>query len=253
MKNRAIGIMAAMPEEIAHLKLEIKSVKTIQAGMRQFHLGRLEGKEVVLVFSRWGKVAAATTASFLISHFKVSEIFFTGVAGAVDPSLRIGDLVIGTDLFQHDMDARPLFERHEIPLIGKSRFPTEPSINEILGRAVENFLATTDHHRATELKKKLRMNDLPRVFRGTIASGDQFFSDSAKLAELRSRVPETLCVEMEGASVAQVCHEYGIPFSILRLISDTADEGAISDFPLFLKEFGSPLACEITKKYLSLR
>ena len=110
--NIMLGIMSAMPEEIDLLIGEMGGdVKTTSQGMRTYHTGLLWDAPVTLVFSRWGKVAAATTSTHLISAFHVREIIFTGVAGSADPKLRVGDVVIANNFYQHDMDARPLFEK----------------------------------------------------------------------------------------------------------------------------------------------
>src|SRR5438309_652032 len=109
-----IGIMSAMREEIDSLLAEMTDVEVVEAGMRTYHRGRLWGAPAVLVFSRWGKVAAATTTTYLIEHFGVDRILFTGVAGGIDDALHVGDVVVASRLYQHDMDARPLRERFEI-------------------------------------------------------------------------------------------------------------------------------------------
>ena len=104
-----LGIMSAMAEENRSLVGELGGQRqTINRGMRVYELGTLWGKPVILVFSRWGKVAAATTATCLITHFGVDEILFTGVAGGADPSVQVGDVVVARALYQHDMDASPL-------------------------------------------------------------------------------------------------------------------------------------------------
>ena len=113
-----------MREEIETLIHEIEVSDKVVKGMRSYYKGKLWEKEVVLVFSRWGKVASATPATHLITDFEVSEILFTGVAGAVDSTLNIGDVVIGDAMYQHDMDASPLLEPFEVPLLGKKYFET---------------------------------------------------------------------------------------------------------------------------------
>src|SRR5688572_26729915 len=115
-----LGIIGAMNEEVAALAqaLSVPNARTI-AG-RKFLSGNLFGQPAVIVESRWGKVAAATTATHLMGTFKVDAIVFTGVAGAVNPALRIGDIVIARDLYQHDLDASPLFAPMEIPNLGVS-------------------------------------------------------------------------------------------------------------------------------------
>src|ERR1700761_8445415 len=120
MKERIIGIMGAMPEEIESVGHLLEGKRAVTMGRRTYTEGTLNGVRVVLVFSRWGKVAAATTVSTLILEFKITELIFTGVAGAIDPRLKIGDIVLGQRLIQHDMDARPFMAQFEIPLLGKT-------------------------------------------------------------------------------------------------------------------------------------
>src|SRR5215469_12323527 len=121
-----IGIMAAMQEEIGTLSKELPAEsEVVDDGQRTYHSGPLWGTPMVVVFSRWGKVAAASTATHLISDFGVAEILFTGVAGAARPGLKVGDVVVGARLWQHDMDARPLLPRYEIPLLGRSSFASD--------------------------------------------------------------------------------------------------------------------------------
>ena len=245
-----IGIMGAMREEIDTLIHELELKEKVVRGMRSYYLGNLWDKEVVLVFSRWGKVASATTATHLITDFKVSEILFTGVAGAVDAKLEIGDVVIGDALYQHDMDASPLVEPYEVPLLGKKYFATNPERNQLLFEAASNFLREierffesdeTDHFGITHPKNLL----------GAVASGDQFISKQSQIEKIGAERPGILCVEMEGAAVAQVCYEYKIPFNILRTISDKANDNSHIDFPKFATEVASRYASGIIKNYFS--
>ena len=111
-----IAIMSAMQEEVQALLQNLKNIAPVTKGMRTYYKGILFNKPVVIVFSRWGKVAASATATQLINDFKVDEIIFTGVAGAISPTLNIGDIVIGDKLYQHDMDASPLYQKFEIPI-----------------------------------------------------------------------------------------------------------------------------------------
>ena len=114
-----LGIMGAMPEEMDLLIAVIQDKEIIEHGSRVFYKGMLYDQEVVAVFSRWGKVAAATTAVSLITEFQVDRMVFTGVAGGIAPDVNVGDVVIAQRLFQHDMDARPPMRRFEIPLTAK--------------------------------------------------------------------------------------------------------------------------------------
>ena len=118
------GILGAMPHEVAFMERSMTVRRSVEAGMRTFFEGTWAGQEVVLVLSRVGKVSASITTLLLLERFGVTHIVFTGVAGAVDPGLRIGDVVVAERLVQHDMDASPLpaFQRFEIPLLGKIFF-----------------------------------------------------------------------------------------------------------------------------------
>ena len=118
----AIGIISAMQEEMQTLLDNLQERVATTKGMRTYYHGKLFNVEIVLVFSRWGKVASATTATQLINDFAVDEIIFTGVAGAISPLMNIGDIVIGKNLYQHDVDASPLFKKFEVPLLHKIYF-----------------------------------------------------------------------------------------------------------------------------------
>jgi adenosylhomocysteine nucleosidase len=132
--------MSAMREEIESLVMELGTAdEAIHTGMRTYHWGLLWDIPVVMVYSRIGNVAAATTATHLVVQFGVDEVIFTGVAGAVDPALNIGDIVVGDKLYQHDMDARPLFLRHEIPLLDMTTMETDRVTGEWLLRPPSTF------------------------------------------------------------------------------------------------------------------
>ena len=243
-----IGIMSAMREEIAALIDNIETAERVVEGMRTYYRGRLWGKEVVLVFSRWGKVASATTATHLINDFKVSEILFTGVAGAIEPSIQIGDVVIGEELYQHDMDARPLLDRFEVPLLRKKSFSCHKEKNALLSISVDKFLEKKEDFISEEQLSFFGISR-PKNVTGQIASGDQFVSDPKMIGRIRKDLPGVLCVEMEGAAVAQVCYEYRLPFNIIRTISDNADDNSHVDFPRFASEVASRYAQGIIHKY----
>jgi adenosylhomocysteine nucleosidase len=231
-----IGIMSAMQEEIAELFDEMLDAKVIQAGMRTYYQGTLWGKPTVLVFSRWGKVAAATTATFLIERFGVEQIIFCGVAGGADQAVTIGDVVIASNLYQHDMDARPLVGRHEIPLLGITAFPTDVVLRRDAIVAAESFIANEFPDRiAPKVREDFRIAS-PKVVEGEVASGDRFLAGRREREELKRALPGIICVEMEGAALAQVCYEYGVPFAVIRTISDAADECASFEFSRFVME-----------------
>ena len=247
----SIAIMSAMHEENASLIAEMNVVSEDQFGSRTYYTGELSGREVIVVFSHWGKVAAAITATSLISRYNVREILFTGVAGAVDRNLSVGDIVVGDTLFQHDMDASPIIERHEIPLLGRSGIATDTARRNNLVAAAEEFVndgAFNTFDSAAIEQFKLTQ---PTVHCGDIASGDQFVSEAATGKDIVSRLPTVKCVEMEGASVAQVCQAFDVPFTVVRTISDAADEQADIDFQAFVSEVASTYSLEIVKRYLA--
>jgi adenosylhomocysteine nucleosidase len=233
-----IGIIAAMPEEIEHIEkhANIKEKRTF--GGREFHIGTLCGKDVVIVLARIGKVAAATTTTTLINHFSISEIVLTGVAGGVHQDVKIGDIVVGNSFIQHDMDASASyrFERFEIPLLGRKELPATPSLVE----------------KTAEASRKLVATNYPtaKVHVGLMGAGDQFIASKEKIKELRSSIPSLLCVEMEGAAAAQVCFEYGIPFVSIRSISDNADDDAGHDFMQFVNDHAAPVSRAVIEALL---
>ncbi len=246
-----IGIMSAMREEIASLVVDLGTEEeAVHTGMRTYHRGRLWGIPVVLVFSRWGKVAAASTLTHLLAQFGVDEVIFTGVAGAVDPNLNIGDVVVAAKLYQHDMDASPFFMRHEIPLLDMTTFETDPRHRQAALDAAQHFLTHDLRSRVSPALLNEFHIDQPKVVEEDIASGDKFFAKEEDLADLRRRLPSVACVEMEGAAVAQVCHEHGIPFLVLRTISDSGNEAAPIDFPKFVEQVASTYSHGILRNLL---
>ena len=248
MNKKIIGIMGAMPEEIDGVVALLSNCVAISMGKRTYFSGQLNGVETVVVFSRWGKVAAATTVTTLIHEFNITELLFTGVAGAIHSDLKIGDVVLGKRLIQHDMDARPLMNQYEIPLLSKVYLETDLAHLDLASKAIQAVFENKSLHSVIEEIDLAAFNILqPKLFIGDIASGDQFFSNNEQKQNLNSQLPNVLCVEMEGAAVAQVCYEYEIPFSIIRTISDVADDTAHIDFPSFIKKISSKYAAEIIK------
>lgn len=231
-----LAIVSAMSEEIALIVDALARAETRELGRRVFHAGTFHGVEAVAVFSRMGKVAAAATITQLIASYPVSRLVFSGVAGGVRRGLAIGDIVVASALLQHDMDASPIFPRYEVPLLGRSRFETDPDIRERLLSAAQEFLAHDLGACVAAGELEFFHVASPEASIGVVASGDKFFASAAEAEELRCRLPETACVEMEGAAAAQVCMEYGIPFGVVRTISDSADENSVHDFPRFARE-----------------
>lgn len=251
-----IGIVGAMPQEIALLQQDLQHARGQTRGMRQYLQGTLYGKDVVLVFSRCAKVAAASTVTTLIEVFGVDLVVFTGVAGATDPGLEVGDVVIGTLLVQHDLDARPLFRRFEVPLLDKVAFEAPASLVSLAKRSAERYLHTHLYDEVSADSFQAFGIKAPKVREGLIISGDQFIASPETLRSLRKALleadlPMAQCVEMEGAAVAQVCHEHGIPLIVMRAISDRADHCAAVDFIPFVEQVASHFTCGIVKELIS--
>jgi len=231
-----IAIMSAMAEENAALVAQMTGAFTTKVGGRTYHQGELWGHSVVLVFSHWGKVAAASTTTYLITGLGVKEIIFTGVAGGIHADLNVGDIVIANQLYQHDMDASPMIPRHEIPLLGRASIESDPNRRVQLQDAAERFVREDlTKTLSVELRKAFALEQ-PKVVIGDIASGDQFISSNAEVEDLRERLSTVACIEMEGAAVAQVCEAFHVPFSVIRTISDSANDEASVDFPRFINE-----------------
>ena len=222
MHQELAAVLDLMPDER----------KQLAAG-REFWVGHLHGHEVVAVLSRIGKVAAATTATALIERFAVDRMVFTGVAGGLAPGVKRGDVVVADSFLQHDLDASPIFPRHEVPLYGKSRFATDAALSEQLAQAVRRALPEAHLHR------------------GLVVSGDRFVSTSQESRALQQAVPQALAVEMEGAAIAQVCHDYGVAYAAVRTISDRADDKATGDFLQFIEEVASRHSAAIVQALLT--
>jgi adenosylhomocysteine nucleosidase len=247
-----LGLISALQEEQTGLIAQMHGVKTVTRGMRDYVHGNLWGVDCVCVLSRLGKVASAATAATLIERFDVSAVIFTGVAGSADPEVKVGDIVIGTNLVQHDMDTRPLFPRFEIPLTGQVKFASDTQLSENLYSAARQFVEKDLGQEISTARQQVFQLQQARVHHGLIASGDEFISSTARLQELRQHFPDLLAVEMEGAAVAQVCFEFGIPFSVIRTISDSADEQSSVDFLSFIREVASVYAFHTTRRLCSI-
>lgn len=232
MKDKTIGIIGAMNEEVELFLRNIPDAEIkVKAGIR-FHRGTWNGKQVVVCKCGVGKVNAAICTQILIDTFAAEAILFTGVAGAVHPELNIGDIVISTDCMQHDMDVRALgFDRGVIPFSEESIFVADPALREKALAAGEELFPGT-------------------VRCGRILSGDQFVASREKVAELYQEL-EGACVEMEGAAVAQTANLNGVPFIVLRSMSDKADGSAHVNFPEFVK-MASERSAAIVERTLRL-
>ena len=240
-----LAILSALPDELAALqaRLDVDQVSTL-AG-RTLHRGRLAGHDVVLTLSGVGKVAAATTAALLLDRFDARALLFTGVAGGLGPGVAVGDVVVGRQFLQHDMDASPLFPRWEVPLSGRSRFDADGGWSDRLARGAQAVLSRPHPALASFGIGQARLHQ------GLIVSGDRFVSSAAESSALQRDLPEALAVEMGGAALAQVAHDFGRPCAVLRTVSDRADDSAHVDFPRFLREVAAEYSRDIVLEALS--
>ena len=231
------AILSALPEEQAGLSLLLSYSERLTHAGRGFVKGFILDKPIILALSGIGKVAAATTATALIEHFGVQRIVFTGVAGGVGDGVQVGDVVVGTGYVQHDMDCSPLFARFEIPGYGKAVFAADETLAATLTVAACAYSAAV----AGQFT----------IHSGLIASADRFVADVATQRALCADLPGLLCVDMESAAVAQVCHDFQRPFVAIRTISDRADATAHTDFKHFVRSVAGPYAVGIVQEWMS--
>ena len=241
-----------MHEELALVLEAMPDEQRVTCAGRDFWQGHWQGRPVVAVLSRIGKVAAATTATLLVERFGVEHIVFTGVAGGIGPGVGVGDVVLANGFVQHDMDASPLFPRHEVPLYGRSHFATDDRLSQALAQAVRQVLVQVAAHVGDAAVTEFGLQ-APQLHTGLIASGDRFVSTTAECRALQQALPAALAVEMEGAAVAQVCADYGVPFAALRTISDRADDDAHADFSRFIRQVASRYSLAMLTAWLGQR
>ena len=215
---KIIGIIGAMEEEVEALKKDIQVIKKVQRASMEFLYGVINQKEVVVVKSGIGKVNAGICTQILVDEFNVNYIINTGIAGSLKNEINIGDIVVSTDLIQHDVDARGFgYKLGEIPRMNTVEFKAD---EELINLAVE-------------MNKKV--NPDINTFSGRVLSGDQFISDG-EVKERLINIFDGYCCEMEGAAIAQAAMLNNIPFVVLRAISDKADNSATVDYPEFEKQ-----------------
>lgn len=213
-----IGIIGAMEEEVAVLKESMDIEKVVEYASMQFYKGVLCGKKVVVVRSGIGKVNAAVCTQILADKFNVDILINTGIAGSLDAAIDIGDMVISTDLVEHDMDASIFGDPvGQIPRMDTFSFPAD---RELVKKAVQ---ANTE------------ANPDIKTFTGRIVSGDQFVS-SAEVKDKLVNLFQAKCTEMEGAAIAHTAYLNKISCVIIRAISDKADNSATMDYPTFEKQ-----------------
>ena len=238
------GIIGALPEEIQLLIQELHNsgtpVRDVKRGSMDFHEGIISGKQVVVCRCGVGKVHAAMCTQVLISEFGVNRIINTGAAGALDSRLSLFDIVVSTEAVQHDFNVTPFgYEPACIPGFDSPFFPADPDLRAAALEGYTRILASFPEDAPT-----------PSIFEGRIATGDVFIAENSLRAEIFERFFPA-CVEMEGGAIAQVCASFGIPFVILRSISDLADNSADVSYDEFSEKV-SGLSALLLIEMLSL-
>jgi adenosylhomocysteine nucleosidase len=246
-----VAILSSMDQEISAVEARIADPTAHEFLGQRFLTGTINGVAIVATTTGYGKVGAAATTASVLHRFQPAAVVFGGVAGGIDPEVRIGDVVIGDRFIQHDYDASPIFAPQVIPSLGVSEIPADPRLSGVLGTATARYLRTRASSEIVEVPGHLFEVASMTQHTGLIGSGDQFISGVKDAADLHRRFPRMLAVEMEGAAVAQVCAERDTPFAVFRLISDRADQDAEFDFISFVSSVAAPLAAGIIDEFLT--
>jgi adenosylhomocysteine nucleosidase len=211
------GIIGAMEAEVAILKNKLTKSKTVTQSGFTFYQGELNGSEVILVQSGIGKVAAALATAFLIDKFQPDYVVNTGSAGGFEQSLKVGDIVISSQVRYHDVDVTAFgYEKGQLP-----NQPAAYVANSMLVDA-----ATTG---------ALLLNDIKSLV-GLITTGDTFMTDEVDINKAKMNFPDMVAVEMEGAAIAHTCHHLDVPFVIIRSLSDIAGKESPTSFDAYLEK-----------------
>lgn len=226
-----IAIMGAMPEEISPILEKLGSYKTTQYAGNKYYEASYKGVDLVIAYSKIGKVFSTLTATTMIEHFGADRLLFSGVAGAISPTLKVGDLIVATKLSQHDLDIT--------------------AFGHPYGYVPEGAVFVEADKQMIEMSKEVASQMGKNVQEGIIATGDQFVANE----ERKNWIGATFgadALEMEGGSVAVVCNALNIPFFILRAISDAADMDASFSFDEFLESSAKESAEFIMKMVQSI-
>ncbi|HOZ45448.1 MAG TPA: 5'-methylthioadenosine/adenosylhomocysteine nucleosidase [Candidatus Hydrogenedentes bacterium] len=231
--ERVIGLLGAFDTEVELLDAAMTNKETVDVLGIRFTTGILKGQRVVLAESGVGKVNAAMTATALIDRFRPAAVIFSGIAGGLHPELRPGDIIIAEKAAQHDYGSTEAggFRRKGIPdpVSGKRNplfFLSDPAL-VASAEAAAGALSLVPVPGAEGGR-------VPRIVKGVVVTGDVFVATTAKRHELRTEL-DADAVEMEGGAVAQVCHQLGVPFLLIRSLSDNADETAHIDLERFYR------------------
>jgi adenosylhomocysteine nucleosidase len=220
-----IGLICAIPQELAHLRAALADPHSEEAAHTVFHTGTIGGHDVVLAGSGMGKVNAAIITTLLADRFGCRTVIFTGVAGGLNPALTIGDVVIADLVIQHDAG---VLENERVRVYQPGHAPV---INP-----TERLGYSTDPELLARVRERLEGIDIRRqILYGTVLSGDQYLNCETTRERLFTELGGQ-AIEMEGGAVAQVCEAFGIPWLVIRALSDLAGGNALFDFTNFVDQ-----------------
>lgn len=222
-----IGIIAAMEQEAKLLKESLKDIDEKRIANQKFYTGTYQDKNLIIVESGIGKVNASIATSLLIDHFSVDFVINSGSAGGILDGMKVGDLVVSTELAYHDADARAFgYEFGQIP-----KMPHMYPVKEELASLT------------AQVGRKLGWT----VHQGLVLSGDSFIASSQEVDRIKNYFPEALVTEMEGTAVAQTCYQYDVDYIVIRAVSDVSDEDAGVSFEEFIDKAGKASAALVLK------
>ncbi|MCW3107216.1 MAG: 5-methylthioadenosine/S-adenosylhomocysteine nucleosidase [Segetibacter sp.] len=227
--NNITAIVGAFQLEVELLKNKIQDIKEQRIEGIPFYTGKLNGQPIVLTRSGIGKVNAALTTALLLEHFRPKQLLFTGIAGAMNPTLHPGDIVVGKLLAHHDYGRRMPEGMMRVPTKNPYYFADNP-----IFFPSDSLLVVVSQTAAKDIQLQSIGDYKPQIITGTIITGDIFLADT-KLNQQLQKEYNSDAVEMEGAAVAQICYQEKVPFIIIRSLSDSADDSAALDFKKYGK------------------
>ncbi|MDE8744622.1 5'-methylthioadenosine/S-adenosylhomocysteine nucleosidase [Pectobacterium polaris] len=209
-----VGIIGAMEQEVTLLRDRIENRQTFQRAGCEIYTGQINGVDVALLKSGIGKVSAALGTTLLLEHSEPDVVINTGSAGGLAPTLNVGDIVVSDEVRYHDADV--------------TAFGYEPG--QMAGCPAAFLADEKLITLAQEVIAELQLN----AVRGLVVSGDAFINGAEPLARIRTTFPKAIAVEMEATAIAHVCHQFAVPFVVVRAISDVADKASHLSFDEFL-------------------
>lgn len=221
-KKTTVAIISALQSEMKSLKAEITNCQTENVANKEVCVGEIGDYNVILMECGMGKVSAAAGAQALITKFNPDYVINTGCAGAISKELNIGDIVISEKTVEWDLDLISLgYPRGYVSSLDRVEMTADAELSQMIRKAIP---------------------DDTRVFTGCVVSGDQFVDKEEQLEVIVDAFPDALCAEMEGAAIGHVCVENGIPFCVIRAMSDTADHSSSMNFAEFSAAAGKKSA-----------